>query len=89
MKRCFSGRDDAHYIATSIAVINAEKSDLLAVALEYESILAVCVFGVETQDCIGIIENRARLVKADAMLAEVGLGFSGIPFKAHDRSPST
>ena len=72
-----------------ITMTNAKKSELLAVVLEYKSILAVSVLAVETQACVRVIENSASLLEADTMLAKVGFGFPGIPFKAHDRSLST
>jgi len=44
---------------------------------------------IESQFAALISENSAGFLEADSMLAKVVLGFPLIPFKAHDRSPST
>jgi len=44
---------------------------------------------IELHPGVPVFEYRAGLLEADTMLAQIGLGFAGIPFEAHDRSPST
>jgi hypothetical protein len=61
----------------------------LAKALEYEPVLGIGVLAVKAQACVGIVENSTGFIEADAVLAKIRLGLADVPFKAHDRSPST
>jgi hypothetical protein len=49
----------------------------------------VGVSGIKPQLRSRIVKSRTSFAKADAMRAQIGFGFAGIPGEAHDRSLST
>ena len=60
-----------------------------AIAVQDEPVLTIGVLMVKVWNGIGITKSRASLLKADPMFAQILFCLTGIPFKAHDRSPST
>jgi hypothetical protein len=60
-----------------------------AVPVQDKPVFAIGVLVVEIKNAVWITESRAGFLEADSVLAQIIFCLAGIPFKAHDRSPST
>ena len=74
---------------TSITMTDEKTAAPAAVAVQDKPVFAIGVLVVEIKNAVRITESGAGFLKAHSVLAQIIFCLTGIPFKAHNRSPST
>ncbi|AKU24407.1 hypothetical protein ACZ75_26040 [Massilia sp. NR 4-1] len=79
----FPRGDQANHLASAaIAMAYRQQVALIRTSQQIEALFAFGMRSVRQKLSIVILKSRGRFREADAVLAQVGLGFSGIPFEA-------